>query len=266
MAWDQTKERIDRNNKKAWADICICNHWPTVHTYSYIYMQDICLIIHKHKCSLRHIRIVLIIHKHICSLRALYVYAYEYICAIVQFAVTIGYSCRFNVDILCTQGRSFHALAVQIRIQTTMRINRTYLNHRGLATYTQYTSGGAVNCFIPDIEIIIQELCKPSKYSLILALHKINKSIHFVKGCKIGVDKWHILKKMIYVHKHWYGTWLQNVFRSLLHGMYRINAAPGSLWVLHNALVRFQDYASWSWALFGQFCVSQLAWGRGIFH
>ena len=26
------------------------------------------------------------------------------------------------------------------------------------------------------------------------------------------------------------------------------------------------DYASWSWALLMQFCVSQLEWGRGIFH
>ena len=35
--------------------------------------------------------------------------------------------------------------------------------------------------------------------------------------------------------------------------MYHISAAPGSLWVLHNALVRFQDYASWSWALLGYY-------------
>ena len=205
--WHEIKPKKElikttKRHEQTYVYVTIGPQYIHIHIYIYIYMQDICLIIHKHKCSLRHIRIVLIIHKHICSLRVLYVYAYEYICAIVQFAVTIGYSCRFNVDILCTQGRSFHALAVQIRIQKTMRINRTYLNHRGLATYTQYTSGGAVNCFIPDIEIIIQELCKPSKYSLILALHKINKSIHFVKSCKIGVDKWHILKKMIYVHKH----------------------------------------------------------------
>ena len=65
----------------------------------------------------------------------LYVYAYEYICGIVQFTVIIGYSSRFYVDIARTQRRSFHALVVQIRVQKTMRINRIYLNHRGLATY-----------------------------------------------------------------------------------------------------------------------------------
>ena len=39
------------------------------------------------------------------------------------------------MDIARTQRRSFHALVAQIRVQKTMRINRIYLNHRGLATY-----------------------------------------------------------------------------------------------------------------------------------
>ena len=52
-----------------------------------------------------------------------------------------------------------------------------------------YTSGGAINHFIPDIEKNIQQLCKPSLCSLILALHKVNKIILVVKNCKVWVDK-----------------------------------------------------------------------------